>query len=136
MIYIKKLRPTVCNLCGGKVEYIQNKHIYGKPFGSGYCYYCVKCGAYVGTHRARPKEAFGILSNLKMRQAKTRCHDVFDSMWKNYKERQKLYKWLAKELNIDESECHFGYFDLSMLNKAYNILIQHKKDLKKSKQST
>ena len=43
--------PTVCNLCGGKVIYTSNARIYGKEYGSGKCYLCTNCGAYVGTHK-------------------------------------------------------------------------------------
>lgn len=122
MVIIKKLRPTQCNICGGKVEYIPNKQIYGKPYGSGFCYHCCDCGAYVGTHRIRPKEAFGILSNDEMRKMKMKCHDIFDKMWNTPQQRKKCYAWLAKELNIKVEDCHFGYFDLNMLGKAYRIL--------------
>ena len=59
---IKILRPTECNICGGEVEYIPNKQIYGKSYGSGFCYHCTNCGAYVGTHKPRPKDALGILA--------------------------------------------------------------------------
>lgn len=127
MLKIKKLRPTACNICGGKVEYISNKQIYGKPYGIGYCYYCTNCGAYVGTHRARPKEAFGILANKEMRQMKMKCHDIFDSMWNTCDQRKQLYKWLAKALKIKVEDCHFGYFDIDMLNKAHKILVEKKK---------
>jgi uncharacterized protein with PIN domain len=64
------LQPTKCNLCGGRVEYISNAEIYGRIYGSGYCYRCRNCGAYVGTHERRPKEAFGILANEEMRKMK------------------------------------------------------------------
>ena len=39
------LQPKVCNICGGDVEYITNDKIYGKKYGSGYCYHCTKCGS-------------------------------------------------------------------------------------------
>ena len=122
MLNIKKLRPETCNICGGEVEYIQNKLIYGRPYGSGYCYHCTKCGAYVGTHLVRPKEAFGILSNAEMRAMRRKCHDIFDRLWRTPAERKKCYKWLAKELQIKVENCHFGYFDLDQLKKAYEIL--------------
>ena len=122
MVIIKKLRPTQCNICGGKVEYIPNKQIYGKSYGSGFCYHCCDCNAYVGTHRIRLKEAFGILANDEMRKMKMKCHDIFDKMWDTPHQRKKCYAWLAKELNIKVEDCHFGYFDLDMLGKAYRIL--------------
>lgn len=119
---IKILRPTKCNICDGEVEYIPNKRIYGKSYGSGFCYHCTNCGAYVGTHKPRPKDALGILATAEMREMKMKCHDIFDEMWDTPKQRNKMYKWLAKELNIRLEDCHFGYFDMAMLNKAYNIL--------------
>ena len=62
--------PTVCNLCGGKVIYTSNARIYGKEYGSGKCYLCTNCGAYVGTHKPRPREALGLLADAKMRTGK------------------------------------------------------------------
>ncbi len=118
------LQPTVCNICGGKVEYISNDKIYGRRYGSGYCYRCTKCGAYVGTHKSRPRIAFGILANKEMREMKMACHEVFDALWDSPKKRKRLYKKLAKRLNIDVADCHFGYFDLDMLNSAYIIITE------------
>lgn len=89
----------------------------------GVWYHCCDCGAYVGTHRIRPKEAFGILANDEMRKMKMKCHDIFDKMWNTPQQRKKCYAWLAKELNIKVEDCHFGHFDLDMLGKAYRILI-------------
>lgn len=114
--------PKVCNICGGKVLYTNNSIIYGKPYGSGKCYICTKCGAYVGTHKPNPKEAMGILANKEMRDLKMKCHDVFDKLWHNSKERNELYKRLANIMNIPVDECHFGYFDIERLKIAYDIL--------------
>lgn len=127
-----ELKPTKCNICGKKtVIYTSNKVIYGKEYGSGKCYYCTNCGAYVGTHKPRPDEALGLLATKEMRDMKMRCHDLFDAMWRNienkkeqHKARNKAYKRLARELNIPVEECHFGWFDMNMLTKAYDILLK------------
>lgn len=123
------LQPTICNLCGGQVIYTSNSRIYGKEYGSGKCYLCTKCAAYVGTHIPRPEEAFGILANEEMRDMKKKCHDLFDKKWlcektvrNARKVRKKAYAELAEQLNISVKDCHFGYFDMDMLNKAYDIL--------------
>lgn len=123
------LQPKKCNLCDGRVIYTSNSKIYGREYGSGKMYYCTKCGAYVGTHRPKPKEALGILANKEMRNMKMKCHELFDARWKNeqtgkvrHKKRREAYKWLARELNISIEECHFGYFDLDMLEKAYQLM--------------
>lgn len=121
------LQPKICNLCGGKVEYITNDKIYGKSYGSGYCYHCTQCGAYVGTHKPRPKEALGILANAEMKNWKQWCHREFDKLWKEegYK-RWKCYRWLADQMGIPISECHFGYFDIKQLKHAYAVLKNNK----------
>lgn len=121
------LYPTVCNICGGKVIYSSNADIYGVEYGSGKCYRCLKCGAYVGTHKPRPKEAMGLLADKKMRTGKKACHELFDSKWKGMpksrKKRQDLYLWLSRMMKIPVEECHFGYFDLDQLRKAYKVLL-------------
>ena len=122
-------QPTICNLCGGPVIYTSNSRIYGKEYGSGKMYYCTECGAYVGTHEPRPKEALGVLANAEMRAIKIKCHELFDAKWKNeatskkrHIARQHAYKWLAEKLGISVEECHFGYFDLETLEKVYELL--------------
>lgn len=124
------LYPTKCNLCGGAVIYTSNAKIYGRKYGNGRCYLCTKCGAYVGTHTPRPREALGLLADEQMRKGKIMCHEIFDSKWKGQpqasKKRKKLYGWLAEKLEIPYEDCHFGYFDLDMLRKAYRILLSIK----------
>lgn len=117
------IQPQKCNLCGGKVVYVSNAKIYGRQYGSGYCYYCTSCDAYVGTHEPRPKEAMGILANKQMRDWKMKCHSLFDPLWKNKrKKRGQLYSDLALQMGIPISQCHFGYFNLEDLKRAYEIL--------------
>lgn len=121
------LHPTICNLCGGKVEYIKNAKIYGKSYGSGYCYHCTQCNAYVGTHIPRPKEALGILANEEMKSWKMSCHRLFDKLWREDGfNRAYCYKWLADKMRIDRKDCHFGYFNMQQLKQAYAILKNHK----------
>lgn len=120
------LCPKRCNICGGEVVYTSNASIYGRKYGSGYCYLCMQCGAYVGTHKPWPKRALGILANKEMRDLKMQCHEIFDSFWRGKpkagKKRHDLYCWLAKEMNIPVEECHFGYFDQQQLEKALELL--------------
>lgn len=120
------LYPSTCNLCGGKVVYTTNDTVYGKKYGSGYCYFCTNCKAYVGTHTPRRKEALGLLANDSMRKGKIMCHEIFDSKWKGKKNPSKkrlaMYKWLALKMDIPVEECHFGYFSLEELRKAYKFL--------------
>ena len=124
------LHPTKCNICGGDVIYTSNSVIYGgREYSSGKCYLCTNCHAYVGTHKPRPTEALGLLSNKEMREKKMRCHDLFDTLWKNEPTsmkrriaRKAAYQKLSNMMDIPVEECHFGYFDLKQLEKAYAIL--------------
>ena len=101
-------QPKICNICGGKVIYTSNAAIYhGRQYGSGYCYLCLNCRAYVGTHVPRPREAFGLLADEPMRKGKMMC---------------RAYCWLAGEMGIPVEDCHFGHFDIHQLRKAYLIL--------------
>jgi len=124
------LYPTECNICGAEVIYTSNAEIYGKKYGSGMCYLCTNadCNSYVGTHISRPKEAFGILADKDMRKGKMLCREIFDSKWMGRagakKKRVQMYRWLARQLEIPVSLCHFGYFDIDTLRRAYRILVQ------------
>ena len=124
------LHPTECNICGGPVIYTSNSRIYGREYGSGKCYLCRECGAYVGTHIPRPEEAFGILSDARMRSLKKQCHELFDKSWLNEEpgEKRKLaranaYEALSVKLDIEPDCCHFGFFDTELLLLARHILL-------------
>jgi len=105
---------------------MSNALIYGRRYGSGFCYCCTSCGAYVGTHEPQPKKAYGILGNEEMRRWKIKCHALFDACWKGKKQsgklRDQLYRKLADQMEIPMHECHFGYFDMAQLKQAYDIL--------------
>ena len=123
------IHPTVCNICGGDVVFTSNSVIYGREYGSGKCYLCTSCGAYVGTHKPRPREALGILADPEMRELKKKCHEIFDSIWqceptrkRKYLKRQSLYKQLSDLMGIPEENCHFGYFDAEQLSHAYQVV--------------
>ena len=136
---VKKLNvnihPTVCNLCGGKVIFTSNKILYGQEYGSGKCYYCTKCGASVGTHKPRPDEAYGLLSDETMQMYRKKCHRLFDCLWKGSKNEKKmrtlLYGWLAYKMGVDTHDSHFGFFDLEQLKEAerHLTLVQGRKPI-------
>ena len=119
--------PKVCNICGGKVEYISLRALYGNylKYGekSGFCYHCKNCDATVGTHVEEPKKAFGLLADKKMRELRQRNHAMFDKFWKDKNQRTKFYKKLAKEMEIPLEECHFSWFSVEELEKSYQIML-------------
>ena len=115
-------RPSICPDCNGKVEYGRMVDYGIKPYQSGYCYICVRCKAYVGTHRNTPKEALGRLSDSRTRRMRVLCHEEFDKHWQSTAGKNRLYYKLSKELGIKSEECHFGYMDYEELEKAYEIM--------------
>lgn len=124
-----ELHPDTCNLCSGKVIYVTNDVIYGRQYGSGMCYLCTHCGAYVGTHKPRPDEAMGLLADEPMRKLRNYCHSLFDAVWlkesttkKRRIARKEAYERLAKLLCVPVETCHFGWFDTDMLQKAKALL--------------
>lgn len=42
--------------------------------------------------------------------------------------RRNAYKWLATKMQIKVSHCHFGWFDLVQLKKAYEILKENESE--------
>ena len=127
-----ELSPRKCHICGGRVEFVSNDVVYGRCFGSGKCYLCTSCGAYVGTHVSTPWRALGTLADGTIRAKRVKCHELFDTLWKGKSnssfKRDVAYSELARRLGIAEQDCHFGYFDSCTLDKAYVIVEDMIKD--------
>ena len=113
--------PRKCPFCDVKVQYVSNSEIYGKEYGNGKCYLCKKCDAYTGVHN-NTDVALGVLANKQMRQLKIQCHEIFDKLWKNSRQRNEMYYKLSEKMNISRKHCHFGHFDTEELKKALQIL--------------
>ena len=115
-------RPTICNICGGRVVYGNMTDYQIKPFQSGKCYICTSCGAYVGTHIYRPMDALGVLADSETRALRAKCHEEFDRHYMSLTARNTLYYMLSVEMGIKKEECHFGYFGKEELLKAMDIM--------------
>ena len=114
-------RPTRCN-CGGTVVYGKMEKFGLRPYQSGYCYICQKCGAYVGTHQNRPKDALGILATGDTRRLRVLCHEEFDKHWMSTAGKSRVYYRLSKEMGIKKEDCHFGYMQKDQLVEALSII--------------
>ena len=98
---------SVAKLVIGKEIYPHRRDLHNKRF-----WQCKPCNAYVGCHPNTDKP-LGRLANAELRQVKINAHSVFDTIWKSGEmSRTKAYKWLADKLNIKDSECHIGMFDI------------------------
>ncbi|MBE8597867.1 zinc-finger-containing protein [Xenorhabdus sp. BG5] len=56
------------------------------------------------------------------RRARALAHRYFDDVVRSRNlERTEAYHWLANQLEISFNECHFGWFDTDMCERAANI---------------
>jgi hypothetical protein len=100
----------------GKEIYPHRTDLYKLTF-----YQCLPCKAHVGCHGTSDKP-MGRLANLELRKAKGQAHRHFDQLWKSGDmKRKEAYKWLAKTLCIDGSDCHIGMFDV----KTCEFVVMH-----------
>lgn len=110
-------QPTSCHCCGGPVKLTNNRDIYGgQSFGAWpYVYRCAQCQAYVGLHPDTDLP-LGIMADRQTIQARKEAKTVFQRLVlvKHNRDRNAGYAWLAGELDIPASICHFGMFDRSL----------------------
>lgn len=115
--------PTECRLCGGKVECVNNREIYGRSYGEWpWVYRCCDCGAYVGLHpfTALP---LGSLADAATRAARKQAKALFQPIWEGGSmTRTEAYAWLAARLGIPFAACHFGWFDTETCNRVIEII--------------
>ena len=111
--------PTFCHLCGGPVECLENKVVYGRNFGEWpWIYPCSSCHARVGLH---PFTAIplGTLADEPTREARIAAKLTFKA-WRETRglSRSDAYAALAEEMGIPARECHFGWFREARCNEA------------------
>lgn len=113
-------KPEVCNLCGGHVLIKSHTEIYGRNYGDWpWVYGCVSCGAYVGLHPFTDIP-LGTLADKETREARNKCKAPFEIIHKHgYLSRNDAYQALSEKLGIDKKDCHFGWFDIEMCEKAF-----------------
>lgn len=113
-------KPTICNICGGKVILIKTGQNYAR---SEYIYKCIECGASVGTH---PKTdiALGTLADSDTKAKRRELHTWFDNLWDKHEDREIWYEKLAKEMNIPREQCHIGIMTKEQLDLAIKIVKQ------------
>ena len=107
--------PTVCNICGGNnVQYVSNALVYGRQYGSGYCYLCRTCRSFVGTHEPAPDIALGILADPKLRDLRKKCHTEAERLYVSEqregsrKRMTALYFVLGQWLCMSPDQMHFA----------------------------
>ena len=132
MILQKEVEELKCPYCGGKAHLRDASSIYHSFKYKGKMFVCEnfpKCDSYVGCHPNTTKP-LGRMANKKLRTMKSKAHEYFDPLWKkrvfarkkslSYN-RTKAYQWLAEQLDLPESKCHIGLFDVDMCRKVMDV---------------
>ena len=132
MILQKEVEELKCPYCGGKAQLRDASSIYHSFKYKGKMFVCEnfpKCDSYVGCHPNTTKP-LGRMANKKLRIMKSKAHEYFDPLWKkrvfarkkslSYN-RTKAYQWLAEQLDLPESKCHIGLFDVDMCRKVIDV---------------
>ena len=132
MILQKEVEELKCPYCDGKAHLRDASSIYHSFKYKGKMFVCEnfpKCDSYVGCHPNTTKP-LGRMANKKLRTMKSKAHEYFDPLWKkrvfarkkslSYN-RTKAYKWLAEQLELPESKCHIGLFDVDMCRKVIDV---------------
>jgi len=116
-------QPADCRYCGSPVRIATHQEVYiGRSFGNWpYMYLCDGCGAYVGIHEGTDLP-LGTLANEELRMSRKTNKRIFIVVIAGeVMKRAEGYKWLAGEMNIPVSECHWGWFDLDRCAQAGEI---------------
>ena len=99
-----------CNHCGQPAEWVENKEVYGKNYGSSYMIWlCRPCDAYVGCHQNTKQPKGRFLAKTDLREARMKAHAVIDPLWQSGKySRRIVYVRLAeafgKQVHVGETE--------------------------------
>ncbi len=117
--------PDACQHCGSQVKLVNNAEIYGREYGDWpYAYACSECDAYIGVH-PNTDIPLGTLANAKMREARKKGKTLFLALSGRFNgSRTMMYQWLAREMGIPESECHWGMFSVAQCRQAQGICQQ------------
>lgn len=111
--------PESCPYCQGSVELVNHAEVYnGREYGDWpYIYLCRECNAYVGLHEYTDIP-LGTLANRELREARKQEKVHFEALWYNRESRTRAYEWLAAEMKIPVSECHWGMFTVEQCREA------------------
>lgn len=113
-------KPTICRYCGSLVVYTSNAEIYGKEYGTGKCYLCRNCRAFVGVHPGTDTP-LGTLANEELREWRKEAHFWFDRIWKKptrITTRYNAYGYLARKMGLPREETHIGMFEIEQCKKV------------------
>ena len=115
--------PEQCDTCcSSNIVYTDNAIIYGRNYGNWpKCYFCRDCRASVGCHNGTDIP-LGRMADRATRTLRNKAHDEFDKIWRDgYMTRSAAYQWLARQLEIDESQCHISWLTKDQLKDVITL---------------
>jgi len=125
------MSKVICPYCNNPAKLMTGEKMYPhrKDLFSRYFWQCKPCKAHVGCHRtsSHPNgrtgtKPLGTLATANLRYMRSRCHRLFDPLWRDGKiRRRNAYKILACKLEITTKECHISWFDESMCKKMIQL---------------
>ncbi|MEQ2025372.1 zinc-finger-containing protein [Xenorhabdus szentirmaii] len=117
--------PTHCRYCNKHVTISHHLDVFKQIHDNSrwpWLYYCWSCGARVSIHPGTDIP-MGSLADKPTRIARLSAHQYFDDVRVRWNlERMEAYQWLASQLEISLNECHFGWFDVDMCEKAKYVM--------------
>jgi len=119
-------QPNECPYCGSGVSIVHHTKVYnGREFGDWpWLYRCDsdKCDSYVGMH-PYTNIPLGTLANAATRVARRAAKEVFTRYWQsNNMTRTDGYAELARRMDINVSDCHFGHFEVEQCEHVIEML--------------
>ena len=117
-----------CLYCLNRVEWVENKEIYGKNYGkSVMIWLCRKCDAYVGCHN-NTRRPLGTMANAETRVWRKKAHEIFDPLWKNGKiSREKAYGLLKENFGF---EIHIAESDIGLCRAIIDFIQARNEEVK------
>jgi hypothetical protein len=116
--------PEQCRYCGSEVSLRTHFEVYGRNYSEWpWVYQCgnPSCAAHIGIHPFT-NIPLGTLANAELRTARKLAKQPFNRIWESGRmSRRDAYLWLARKLEINASECHFGWFSLDRCTEAKKI---------------
>ena len=103
---------VVCPYCHRPARlYHSEDDGYPYPADWGPGWKCADCDAYVRCYRGTTTP-LGTLADAETRHWRSLAHRALDPLWQAGREsRSAVYRWLAGQLGVPESEAHIGLLD-------------------------
>ena len=119
-------RPKICRYCGGIIRLVPASTIYGASaerlgMTDEKFYQFQTSNPRFGVHTGPPRP-LGNVANEVLRLKRMETHRVFDAFWcSRAMSRTQAYQWLARKMELPESEAHIGGFEMEQCQRLIQL---------------